>query len=163
MATEAGKPGTNWKQVSPENRKKVSGLVRHYMKKAHPFRACVRDNRKRFGDRAEKVCAVLKDLGKRSTGWRKGGKKVTEADVAALVVEAVEAAQERLDQIERTFGDGSSIELSEREPDGADDLLDQISAIAALDRALVEAWARPEEREGVLAEAEVAFLAPLGG
>lgn len=164
MATEVGKPGTNWKQVGPGERKKLSGLIAHYRKSPHPFSACVRDNTKRFGpERAKKVCAVLKDLIKKGTGWRKGGKKVSEAELEALVVEAVEKAAERLDQIERVFGDGSSIELSERTPDGEDEVLDRVIAIAAVDRALVEAWTRPEEREGVLAEAEDAFLAPLGG
>lgn len=75
---ETGKPGTNWKQVSPENRRRVNPLVRHYMKQAHPFRACVRDNRKRFGPNAEKVCAVVKDMGEHRTTWRKGGGKVRE-------------------------------------------------------------------------------------
>lgn len=89
-----GKPGTNWKQVTPENRKKVGPLVRHYMKQAHPFTACVNDNTKRFGeDRAKRICAVVKDMGKRTTKWRKGGSgKVQEApaevDYDALVAEA---------------------------------------------------------------------------
>lgn len=50
---------------------------------------CVRDNTKRFGgERAEKVCAVLKDLGHGGTGWRKGRKKgpVTEGDVENVLV-----------------------------------------------------------------------------
>ncbi len=71
---ETGKPGVNWKQVGAGDRKKLSPLVRHYMKQAHPFTACVNDNTKRFGpDRAKRICAVVKDLGKRSTSWRKGG------------------------------------------------------------------------------------------
>jgi hypothetical protein len=71
-----GKPGTNWKQVSPEAKKRLKGLIAHYRKMPHPFRACVRDNTKRFGkDGAERVCAVLKDLIEKRTTWRKGGKK----------------------------------------------------------------------------------------
>lgn len=80
MAATAGKPGTNWKQVKPDDRKKIGPIVRHYMKQAHPFTACVRDNTKRFGpERAKRICAVVKDMGEKRTTWRKGGKKVTEA------------------------------------------------------------------------------------
>lgn len=113
MATEAGKPGTNWKQVTPANRKKVGPLVRHYMKQAHPFTACVRDNTKRFGpERAKKVCAVVKDMGKKSTAWHgKKGKTVSEApddvDFDALVEEhwddvvapALDAAEVTVDEL----------------------------------------------------------------
>lgn len=61
----------NWKAVSPASKKKLQPLVQHYMKKKHPFTACVRDNTKRFGkDRAERMCAVLKDIGYQSTKWR---------------------------------------------------------------------------------------------
>lgn len=72
---EAGKPGTNFKQVSPESRARMKGLLEHYAKKAHPFAACVRDNRKRFGPRTEAVCAVLKDLIRGTTKWRGHGNK----------------------------------------------------------------------------------------
>lgn len=67
---------TNWKQVSPESRKKIGPIVKHYMNDPHPFTACVRDNRKRFPEpgRAEKICAVVKDMGMRTTKWRKGDK-----------------------------------------------------------------------------------------
>lgn len=59
---------------------KLEHLVRHYMKMPHPFTTCVRDNRKRFGPGAERVCAVLKDIGRGTTYWRGKGKK----DVSAL-------------------------------------------------------------------------------
>lgn len=68
------KPGTNWKQVTPAHKRKISSIVEHYMHEARPFDACVKDNRKRFGDRAERVCAVVKDMGEKTTKWRKGGK-----------------------------------------------------------------------------------------
>jgi len=71
LTEEEGKPGTNWKQVKGEDRKRINPIVRHYMKMAHPFTACVRDNTKRFGpDRAKRICAVVKDMGERSTKWR---------------------------------------------------------------------------------------------
>src|SRR4051812_9896833 len=49
----APKPGPNAAQVGPDARYKLRGILKHYAKKAHPFAACVRDNRKRFGPRAE--------------------------------------------------------------------------------------------------------------
>lgn len=61
--------------VSPADMKKLKGLLSHYRKKPHPFRSCVRDNRKRFGPRTEAMCAVLKDLIKGTTSWRGKGKK----------------------------------------------------------------------------------------
>ena len=87
-----GKPGTNWKQVGAHAKKKLSPLLKHYMGMAHPFTQCVADNTKRFGpERAKKVCAVLKDLGRRTTKWRKGpgGSALTEADLVRLLVEEI--------------------------------------------------------------------------
>ena len=70
----------------------ISNLIRHYMKKPHPFTACVRDNRKRFGPRTEAICAGLKDLATGTHSWRKGGGKVTKADDAdAFLAERVKA------------------------------------------------------------------------
>lgn len=66
----------NYQLVGPAARKKLSGLINHYRKFAHPFTQCVRDNTKRFGDRAKKVCAVLTDLEKNTTHWRTGRRKV---------------------------------------------------------------------------------------
>lgn len=64
------------KDVGPKARHKLRHLIRHYMKKPHPFTSCYRDNVKRFGpERAKRVCAVLKDLGVGHTKWRKGAKK----------------------------------------------------------------------------------------
>jgi hypothetical protein len=58
----------------------LKNLIAYYLKKKHPFTACVRDNRKRFGPRAENVCAALKDIGMQTTHWRKGGKKIHKAE-----------------------------------------------------------------------------------
>lgn len=70
-----GKPGTNWKQVTPDAKNKLSGILKHYKGMAHPFTTCVADNTKRFGaEGAKKVCAVVKDLNEHTTKWRKGGK-----------------------------------------------------------------------------------------
>lgn len=67
----------NYQLVGPRSRAKLSGLINYYRKKPRPFTACVSDNRKRFGADAEKVCAVLTDLEKGTTKWRKGGKKTS--------------------------------------------------------------------------------------
>src|SRR6476659_10321681 len=61
--------------VSPHDMKKLAPLLKHYGKMAHPFRACVKDNRKRFGTRTEEYCAVLKDLIKGTTSWRSTERK----------------------------------------------------------------------------------------
>lgn len=57
--------------VTPEDKRKLRGILRHYAKQRHPFRACVRDNTKRFGkEGAERVCATLKDVIRGTTRWR---------------------------------------------------------------------------------------------
>jgi hypothetical protein len=102
-------PGINWTQVTPEERKKLQGLIEHYRKKPHPFTACVRDNTKRFGhERATRICAVLKDLIHGGTGWRKGGKrKMTEAadvltaEETRALIEQAEAIIEESDKLRR--------------------------------------------------------------
>jgi hypothetical protein len=59
--------------VSAADMKKLAPLLKHYKGMPHPFSACVRDNRKRFGPLTEKYCAVIKDLIEGNTSWR--GKK----------------------------------------------------------------------------------------
>jgi hypothetical protein len=57
--------------VGPDARHKLRGILRHYAKEPHPFRACVKDNMKRFGPgRTEAVCATLKDIIRGTTHWR---------------------------------------------------------------------------------------------
>lgn len=63
--------------VSPHDVQKLHGLLDYYAKKPHPFTACVRDNRKRFGPLVNQYCAVLKDVIEGNTKWRKGGHKST--------------------------------------------------------------------------------------
>lgn len=67
--------------VGPDARSKLRGILAHYAKNPHPFRACVRDNMKRFGPgRTEKVCATLKDIIRGTTRWRHGGDMVAASD-----------------------------------------------------------------------------------
>ncbi len=61
--------------VSAADLKKLRPLIRFYAKKAHPFRACVNDNRKRFGPLVNKYCAIIKDLIEGNTKWRNQSKK----------------------------------------------------------------------------------------
>lgn len=62
--------------ANPATMKKLAPLIKYYAKKKHPFKACVRDNRKRFGPLTEKYCAVIVDIiHGGNTHWRKGGKK----------------------------------------------------------------------------------------
>lgn len=105
-----GKPGTNWKQVTPANRKKVDPLVKHWMSKPHPWQACVDELTPEKGaDAAKRICSVVKDMGERTTKWRKGGKKVTEEAVfAGMVVEA----QARISVFEEVFGEGGARKIA---------------------------------------------------
>lgn len=59
-----------YQTVGPKARHKLKGILQHYAKDPHPFTSCVRDNRKRFGPDAERVCAVLKDIIRGTTKWR---------------------------------------------------------------------------------------------
>lgn len=63
--------------VSGRDMKKLKGLLAHYAKKAHPFTACVRDQKKHglSDEHAKKRCAVLKDLIKGTTKWRSTERK----------------------------------------------------------------------------------------
>jgi hypothetical protein len=59
------------RDVSPQARNRLRGLLAYYAKKRNPFRACVRDNMKRFGPRrTEAICATLKDMIRGTTKWR---------------------------------------------------------------------------------------------
>jgi hypothetical protein len=74
--------GVSLEAVSPAARVKLRGILKKYAKSPHPFRACVRDNRKRFGPgRTEAICAALKDTIKGTTKWRKGGAKMSEEEL----------------------------------------------------------------------------------
>jgi hypothetical protein len=94
-------PGTNWVQVTPAERKRLSGLIEYYRKKPKPFTACVNDNTKRFGrERAQRICAVLKDLIMGGTGWRKGSRKLADGTELVPVPEPYMTIDELLAVIE---------------------------------------------------------------
>lgn len=88
---------SNADRVSPEARQHLKGLLRFYAKKAHPFRACVLDNRQRFGAKAEAVCAVLRDLLTGTTHWRgKNNPRANERDPSVLAAEDARIQAEHL-------------------------------------------------------------------
>lgn len=150
---ETGKPGTNWKQVTPDHKRKIGPIVRHYMGKAHPFRECVRDNRERFGADAEKVCAVVKDMGEKTTKWRKGGKgKLNEAGELLLT-----EASERLAIVDEAFGVGTVVAIAEgltfEDPrlEGLDEaVIADLGLLALAGHPLaVEAFVNPAQRQAL--------------
>ncbi len=58
-------------EINPKAQHQLKGILKHYAKEPHPFTACVRDNTKRFGkDRAERICATIKDTIWGTTKWR---------------------------------------------------------------------------------------------
>lgn len=76
------KPGTA--DVTPGDRKKLAGLLKHYGKMAHPFSTCKRDQIKHglTPDHANRRCAVIVDLIKGGTGWRGKGKTKAQEQIA---------------------------------------------------------------------------------
>ncbi len=91
LAEAFTKPGTA--NVSPADRAKLRGLINHYMKMAHPFTQCVRDQIKHglSEDHANRRCAVLKDLGTGTTKWREGGGERKNAELEVLKLAVPEA------------------------------------------------------------------------
>lgn len=146
---EVGKPGTNWKQVTPANRKKVDPLVRHWMSKPHPWQSCVDELAPEKGmEAAKRICSVVKDMGERRTTWRKGGRKGVREANEALIIELAEEARERLLALEAAFGEGASAELAEAGYDELPSALHrQIAEMAYSDRSLLYlvGWLAEEE------------------
>lgn len=86
--------------VSPHDMVKLRGLLKYYAKKPHPFRACVKDNRKRFGPRTEAVCAVLKDLIRGTTKWRstERHKNLSEEELSEFILHYEDFAEGQIDE-----------------------------------------------------------------
>jgi len=107
------------KDVGPEARRKLRGLIKYYMSKPHPFTACVKDNTKRFGkEGAERVCATLKDIGSGTTKWRKGGRHASFAEfLDAASDDLLAAAGWNIDGLISAIEEASAIEdLQESKP-----------------------------------------------
>lgn len=57
--------------IGPDAKVKLRNILKYYAGKPHPFRACVKDNMKRFGPgRTEALCATLKDTIRGNKDWR---------------------------------------------------------------------------------------------
>lgn len=145
LAEEAGpggRPGTNWTQVSPDAKKKLAPLVRHYMAKAHPFTECVRDQIKHglSEQHAKGRCAVVKDIGSGGTGWRKGGKTREQ-----VVEERIVGAAETLAGVDAALGQGAASQLAEGAPEGAPPLLETIAeaCFEAMGQLYLAGWVEP--------------------
>lgn len=143
VTEETGKPGTNFRQVTPGHKKTLSPLMRHYGKMAHPFTACVRDNRKRFGERAERVCAVLKDLIRGTTKWR--GNEAEAVDWDSYAQALYEAADGDVDGLVEMYRESVAQRL--------DIVIDQIgphaTALLLIEDRLVESKLTARARKGL--------------
>lgn len=66
----------NWKLVSPEAKRKLSGILKWARKQPHPHTQCKAALVKRGvpPERADRICAVMKDMALKRTTWRKGGR-----------------------------------------------------------------------------------------
>lgn len=72
--------------IGPHAKVKLRGILKKYAKDPHPFRACVKDNMKRFGPgRTEAICATLKDQIKGNKNWRKGGSGAMTSEDGAVI------------------------------------------------------------------------------
>lgn len=56
--------------ANPNSMGHLRFLLKHYAKKAHPWKECYKDNFKRFGPKTAGLCAVLKDTIRQGTSWR---------------------------------------------------------------------------------------------
>ncbi len=86
--------------VSPEDKKKLKGILKWMAKSPHPFTKCKKALLAHgwSEERANKTCAVLKDVQRGTTKWRKGAKM------------SISASNEDLAEVAHSFAD-----LSERE------------------------------------------------
>lgn len=150
----AEKPGTNWTQVSPEHRAKVEPLVRHWMSKAHPWQACVDELGPEKGlEAAKRICSVVKDMGMRTTHWRTGGKKGAVKEAVDAALRDVQESFERVETVERIFGDGSALELAESARQ-EDPVMEQLAGIVQTDLAVIDYWLAEEDRPGPVVKTE---------
>jgi hypothetical protein len=87
--------------ISAHARVKLRGILKKYAKSPHPFRACVKDNMKRFGPgRTEAVCATLKDTIKGNKNWRKGGGHAMASEDEAVIDADVLLALDAISEID---------------------------------------------------------------
>ncbi len=155
LAETFSKPGTA--DVTPADRAKLAGLLKHYRGMTHPFRVCKRDQMKHglSEDHAERRCAVIKDLIEGNTKWREGGNKkanlseeelatyaldadedffawLSETDAEAMIREA-EEEQEKVGivrTLSRFLGlsDGADTQEADPDPDPLEEVEEEVAA-----------------------------------
>lgn len=112
LAEAFTKPGTA--NVSAKDKAKLKGLLAHYMKMAHPFTACKRDQLKHglSEDHANRRCAVLKDVGTGTTKWRgKDTKKAaSDTDAGEPVVLTLDVPEGWQEEFVRELADVVAVE-----------------------------------------------------
>jgi hypothetical protein len=96
-----------YQTVGPEARARLRGILAHYAKSPKPFTQCVVDNTKRFGpERAQKVCAVIKDMIRGTTKWRghpsvdRGSAGLAASECEVMLDEETMALVDRLDEMD---------------------------------------------------------------
>lgn len=70
----------NYERVTadPSKMGHFAPLLKHYAKDPHPWKACMKDNFKRFGPKTPALCGVLKDVIRQRTDWRGKGPRPTD-------------------------------------------------------------------------------------
>ncbi len=115
LAETFSKPGTA--DVTPADRAKLAGLLKHYRGKAHPFTACKRDQMKHglSEEHANRRCAVIKDLIEGNTKWREGGHKTSHLSEEELETFALDADEEFFTWLSETDADEMIREAEEEQ------------------------------------------------
>ncbi len=115
LAETFSKPGTA--DVTPADRAKLAGLLKHYRGMTHPFRACKRDQMKHglSEDHANRRCAVIKDLIEGNTKWREGGHKTSHLSEEERESFALDADEEFFTWLSETDADEMIREAEEQQ------------------------------------------------
>lgn len=66
-------------------------LLKHYANQPHPWRACYKDNFKRFGPKTAGLCGVLKDTIRQRTDWRGKGPRPTDVGSPGVAIGEADA------------------------------------------------------------------------
>ena len=123
------KPGTA--NVSPADKSKLSGLLKHYAGMAHPHATCVRDQVKHglSKDHANRRCAVLKDIIRGTTKWRNNEGLIAAAgkgdEEAAALLETALDAHRFVTEASEEFGGAAIAEMALQEADGEEGSLEE--------------------------------------
>ena len=153
---EFTKPGTA--NVTPADRKKLSGLLAHYAKMPHPFTACKKDQMSHglSEEHANRRCAVIKDLIRGTTKWR--GKAKEEEVALDLLAEALDLLQ--VASLAIGPREVSAILHEERLEEGATDILFAIAEDALTEEQEQERAEEVLRTAAILVEAAPKWMLP---